>query len=144
MEHEGDSDTNCSWCTWNSSKCMEGRLGEQEIRGRILTIQTTALRSARILGRKLKRLAVTWTSRKNYPLKLVWITLKKKIFTVKKWGGRSVASICLYVFFFVIFFFFLNQLIWSNFYYFTEISLYPFSCFPVIFTHCLSWQCTCY
>ena len=45
VEHEGNGDTNCIWCTWNSlgKKDLKERLEESEIRGRIETIQTTAL-----------------------------------------------------------------------------------------------------
>ena len=47
MEHEGESDTNCNWCTWNS---FIRKVEELETRGRAKMIQiTTLLRSARIL-----------------------------------------------------------------------------------------------
>ena len=50
MEHEGDDDTNCNWRAWKDPQSFE----ELEIRGRVKTIQTTALlRSARILRRVL-------------------------------------------------------------------------------------------
>ena len=39
MEHEGNSDTNSNWCTWNNPQRIGKKTG------------TTALRSARILGR---------------------------------------------------------------------------------------------
>ena len=49
MEHEGDKNNNFSFC-------LEKRLRELEIRGRIKTIQTTALlKSARILRRVLQK-----------------------------------------------------------------------------------------
>ena len=32
MGHEGDSDTNCNWCTWNSNQRHGKVLGELEIR----------------------------------------------------------------------------------------------------------------
>ena len=51
MEREYDGDTKCSWFAW---KGLERRREELEIRGRIDTIQSTALlRSAKILGRVL-------------------------------------------------------------------------------------------
>ena len=55
VEHEGEDDTNNSWCTRNNPQCLEKFHGEQEIRGRIKTIQTTALlKLPRILARVLK------------------------------------------------------------------------------------------
>ena len=38
VEHEGDSDTNCSWCTWNSLLRLIKETGELEIRERIKII----------------------------------------------------------------------------------------------------------
>ena len=41
MKYESDSDTNYSWCTWNSPQELgKKRLKELEIRDRIETIQT--------------------------------------------------------------------------------------------------------
>ena len=55
MEREGDSDTNCNWCTWKISKGLVRGLAKLEIGGRIESIQVTALRrSARILRRALE------------------------------------------------------------------------------------------
>ena len=49
VEHEGDGDTNCSWCAWNGLQKIEKRLEELDIRERIETILTRALlRSTRI------------------------------------------------------------------------------------------------
>ena len=43
MEHEGDNDTSCGWCTWhNPPKLVQG-LEDLEIRGQVETIQNTAL-----------------------------------------------------------------------------------------------------
>ena len=44
MEHDGDSDTSCNWCTWNSlpKDCLK-ELEDLEIRGQVETIQTMAL-----------------------------------------------------------------------------------------------------
>ena len=55
VEYEGESDTNCCECTWNGPKNLEKRLENLEIRGRIETIQTTALlQSTRIVRRVLQ------------------------------------------------------------------------------------------
>ena len=55
MEHEDDSDTNCSCCTWNR--------GGLETKGRIKTIQTTALLKP---SKILRRVQGIQTSMKNY------------------------------------------------------------------------------
>ena len=39
VKHEGDSDINCNWCTWNSPKVFDKRLKESEIKERLETIQ---------------------------------------------------------------------------------------------------------
>ena len=55
MEHEGDGDTSCYWCTGNSPKGLLKELEDLEIRRQEDTIQTTALlRSTRILRRVLE------------------------------------------------------------------------------------------
>ena len=38
VEHEGDGDSNYSWCAWNGSQGVRKGPGEYEIRGRIETI----------------------------------------------------------------------------------------------------------
>ena len=56
-EGEGDGDISYSWSPWNSPQEpeKEKRLSEQEIGGRIKTMETTALlKSARILKRILE------------------------------------------------------------------------------------------
>ena len=55
MEHEGDGDTNCNWCTWNNPQVLVKELEDLEIRGLMETIQTITLsRSTRILRRVLE------------------------------------------------------------------------------------------
>ena len=52
MEHEGDGDTNCNWCTLNNPQRLDKGNGNLKIRGQVETIQTTALlRSAKVLRR---------------------------------------------------------------------------------------------
>ena len=63
VEHEGDSDANCHWNTWN----LEKRLGEMEIWKRTKTIQNTALlKSTRIL----RRIQAIWGD--SLSLRLQW------------------------------------------------------------------------
>ena len=38
VEHVGNGDTNCSWCTWNGAQILGKKLEEVEIRGRIVAI----------------------------------------------------------------------------------------------------------
>ena len=52
MEREGDKDTNCVRCTWESPKGLVKRLEDSEIRGKVEIVQTIAL--LRILRRVLK------------------------------------------------------------------------------------------
>ena len=50
LSNEGDGDTSCSRCTWTIPKILVKGLEDLEIRGKVETIQTTALlRPARIL-----------------------------------------------------------------------------------------------
>ena len=52
MEHESDGDTNHSWWTWNDLKGLVKGLKDVEIRGKVETIQITAIsKSNRILRR---------------------------------------------------------------------------------------------
>ena len=54
-EHEANSDTDYSWCTWNGQQKFGKGTRELEIRERMETIQTTVLlRLARILKRVQK------------------------------------------------------------------------------------------
>ena len=54
-EAEDDDDTNYRWCALNGPLVFGKELGELEIRGKIVTIQTTAqLSSGRILERVLE------------------------------------------------------------------------------------------
>ena len=57
MEYEDESDTNCSWSTWNSSQRFEKVTGRVEIERHAETIQTTALLT---LVRILKRIMKIW------------------------------------------------------------------------------------
>ena len=43
IEHEGDDDNSCNWCSWNDSKGLVSGLKELEIREWAETIETTAL-----------------------------------------------------------------------------------------------------
>ena len=70
MEHDGDGDTNCNWCTRNNPRRIGKRLEDLEIRGHVETIQTTLLRSARILRRVLETCADLLS------LKLQWEAIK--------------------------------------------------------------------
>ena len=52
MKHESDGDTNCNWCAWYSHQRFGTGTGGLGNKGRVETIQTTALlKSARILRR---------------------------------------------------------------------------------------------
>ena len=54
MEHESDSSTNCSWCTWNGPQSLGKKDWKNKKTGRTETIQTTALlRSVWILRKVL-------------------------------------------------------------------------------------------
>ena len=69
-------------------------LGGMEIRGQVETIQTTALRSSRILRKygDLRILAVTQTPVRNRQLRLVWRTLKEFNIKDKKWIFNIMAE----------------------------------------------------
>ena len=79
VEYEGDGDSDHSWNTWNGPKGLVKRLGGLEIRGKIETIQITAL-----LKLDWRRFAVTRISVKKHPLKLVWKTCKTYNYCQKK------------------------------------------------------------
>ena len=54
MEHEGNSDTNCNWCTWNGLHMFREGAGRVEIVIEYKTeaiLTPTFLRSARMLTR---------------------------------------------------------------------------------------------
>ena len=76
MEHEGDSVTDCSWCTWNDPEMIgkgTGRLRNQR------TSRDHPDYSITKIGQSpgdLRRLAVTQTPVKNHLLTLVRKTLK--------------------------------------------------------------------
>ena len=75
MEHEGDSDTNCNWCTWNNPKRIgtgTGGLGNKRKNGdysdnSIIRINQNTEKSPG----DLRRFAVTQTSMRNHQLALV-------------------------------------------------------------------------
>ena len=77
MEHEGDGDTSCNWCTRNNLLGLGKGLEDLEIRGQVETIQTAALlrQNTKKSPRDLRWRAVTQTPVKNYQLPLVWKTL---------------------------------------------------------------------
>ena len=72
MGDEGDSETNCNWCTWNDSQRLAKGLQELEISGRAKTIQTTALLW---LARILRRVLNSWGDLVS--LRLYWKTISK-------------------------------------------------------------------
>ena len=86
MEHVGDGDTNSNWCTRYRHQRICTRTGDLEIRGRVETIQSTALlRSAKIVRRFPEtwgNFTVTQTPMRNYLLTLVWKTLKMIILII--------------------------------------------------------------
>ena len=81
MEHEGDSDSNCNWRTWNNPKGLMKGLEDLKIRGQVETIQTKALlRSGQNTEKSpgdWKRIAVTQTLMRNHQLMRVGKTLKR-------------------------------------------------------------------
>ena len=82
MEHGGDGDTNCIWCTWNSPQRLGkgvGRVGNRRSNRdhpdySIVEIGQNTEKSPV----DLKRLAVTQTTVKDHQLMLVWKIQKKK------------------------------------------------------------------
>ena len=70
LEPKGECAANSSWYAWNGPQ--EFGLEEMEIRGRINTIQTTALWSAR----KLRKVQEAWGDLLS--LKLQWKTEKSR------------------------------------------------------------------
>ena len=77
MEYKSDRDTNCGWYSRYSHQCLVQGLKDFEIRGWIETILTTALlKSARILRRVLRKLAVPKNPVRNHRLALRWKPLK--------------------------------------------------------------------
>ena len=81
MEHEGDNYANDKWCFWYShQKIIKGTgwLGNKTTGGDspnyyIIENDQNPEKSPR----DLRRLAITQTPVKNYPLKLMWKTLKE-------------------------------------------------------------------
>ena len=80
MEHEGDSDNNCSWCTWSCPQRIgkgTGRIRNQKTSRKHLDYRITKI-SQNTVKRPgdLKRLAVTQSPASNHQLTLVLKTLK--------------------------------------------------------------------
>ena len=71
MEHEGDSDTSCNWCTWHNPRRIgkeTGRLGKKRKNNRLdFRIIKVGQITEKIIG-NLRRLAVTQIPVKNYEL----------------------------------------------------------------------------
>ena len=75
MEHEGDGDTSCGWCTWNDPQRIgreTGRFGNKRTSGDRpeYSIIKIGQESEKSPG-ELRRLAVTQTSVKNHQLTLM-------------------------------------------------------------------------
>ena len=74
MEHEGDCDTSCNWCTWNNSQRIDKgtkRLGNKRTSEdhpdyNIIKINQNSKKSPR----DLERFAVTQTPVRNHQLTL--------------------------------------------------------------------------
>ena len=82
MEHEGDSNTNCNWYTWNNPQKIgkrTGKLGNKRTSRdhpdySVIKIRQNTEKSPG----GLRRLAVTQTPVRNHQLTLVWKTLKRE------------------------------------------------------------------
>ena len=80
MEHEGDGDTDCNWCTRNNPQRIEkgtGRFRNQRMsrdhpNDSIVKIGQYTEKSSG----DLKKLAITQTPLKDYQLALIWKTRK--------------------------------------------------------------------
>ena len=80
MEHKGDGDTNCGWCTWDNLQTIgkdTGRHGNKKTTRdhpdyNIIKINQNTEKSSG----DLRRNAVAQTPVWNYQLTLVWKTLK--------------------------------------------------------------------
>ena len=81
MEHEGDCDTNCNWCTWKDPQKIgkrTGRLRNQRIRRDHPDYSITKIgQNTEKSPGDLRRFAVTQTAVEEHQLKLGWKTLKK-------------------------------------------------------------------
>ena len=87
VEHESDGCTNCNWCSWYSHPRIDKGTGVLwNEGGRVGTIQTTTLRSARILSR-----VISQTPEENHQLTLMWKTLKRGQMTSK--GTTSTSDV---------------------------------------------------
>ena len=80
MEHEGDGDTSCGWCTWdNSKRLVKGtrRLGNTRTSGDHLKYNIIKIdKNTEKSPGELRRRAVTQTPVRIHQLMLVWKTLK--------------------------------------------------------------------
>ena len=70
MEHEGDGDTNCNWCTWNNPERIgkgTGRVGNKRTSGNYpdYSIVKIGQNNEKSPG-DLRRFAVTQTPVRNY------------------------------------------------------------------------------
>ena len=80
LEHEGDSDTNCNWCTWNVPQSkMDGRVrnwraSKDHLDNSIVEVSQNIEKSPG----DLNRLAVTLISVKDHQLMLVGKKTRKK------------------------------------------------------------------
>ena len=85
VEHEGDSDKNDSWCPWNCLRDLKKRLDALEIRGRVVTIQTTVLlKLARIFRSVLEK----WGDMLS--IKLKWkVTVRVIVKSHKEYNNNS-------------------------------------------------------
>ena len=73
IKHEGDSDVNCSWCTWNNLQ----RILVDKSEDKINTIQNTKIiQNTEKKPGDLRKLDVILTLMKNHQLMLVWKMLR--------------------------------------------------------------------
>ena len=78
MEHEGDGDTNCNWCSWYSHwriGTKTGGLGNNGTGGDCPNYSIVEIRQNTKNPGDLRRLVVTQTQMKTHQLTLVWKTL---------------------------------------------------------------------
>ena len=76
MDHEGDGNTNCNWCTWNNLQKI-GKSGNQRLSGDHpdYSIIKTGQNIEKSPG-DLRRLAIPQIPGKAHQLTLAWKTLK--------------------------------------------------------------------
>ena len=72
MEHEGNGDTNCNWCTWNNPQRLGKGTVRLRIKGRVETIYNTKIgQNTEKSPGDLRRFAVSQTSVKSHQLTLL-------------------------------------------------------------------------